>query len=105
MMTTRSLAFCGFVVASAAALTGFLFEYGLGFEPCLLCVVERGIFVVIAAVLLIAFLHNRLKRSYLITSFIFILIGITAATRQVWLQAQPLQNDNDLVVIILHQKN
>jgi len=92
-MTTRTLTFCAFLLAVFAAVSGFVFEYGFEYQPCLLCVVERGIFLILALVLLAAFIHNRWRRFYLFAGLLVAITGVFAAGRQVWLQAQPAANE------------
>lgn len=84
-------------------LVGFLFcagliayalysQYGLGFEPCPLCIFQRVAVMSVGAVFLLAFLHHPGKRGALIYGVLALLaalIGAAIAGRHVWIQAQP----------------
>lgn len=69
------------------------FQYALGTAPCLLCLLQRGILVLM---LLLLGVHlwraggNRLDRFYQYSTFVLILIGIVLSIRHIWLQMHPM---------------
>jgi protein dithiol:quinone oxidoreductase len=71
---------------------GFYLQYAKGLEPCPLCLVQRGFFVAVMAVCLIAALNRpgRLGAAvYGALAALFALGGAAVAARQVWLQHLP----------------
>lgn len=82
------------IFLACAALLGFglYLQYAQDLEPCPLCLVQRGFFVLIGATALIAAVHNPRgwgKRSYGGAVALFCIGGIATAGRQVWLQHLP----------------
>lgn len=83
------------VVAAACALLlafGFYLQYGKGLEPCPLCLVQRGFFMALIAVCVIAALHKpgRVGTAiYALCAAALALGGAAVAGRQVWLQHLP----------------
>jgi disulfide bond formation protein DsbB len=84
-----------FIVAfSCAALLayGYYVQYVDFLEPCPLCIFQRIVFMWVAAVALLAFIHNPGPAGrWAYTSLITIggLTGIAIATRHLWLQSLP----------------
>jgi len=71
---------------------GFYLQYVKGLEPCPLCLVQRGFFVAVMAVCLIAALHRPRRAGaavYAVLAALFALGGAAVAGRQVWLQHLP----------------
>jgi protein dithiol:quinone oxidoreductase len=71
---------------------GFYLQYGKGLEPCPLCLVQRGFFMALMAVCVIAALHRPRRRGMLVygsVAGLFALGGAAVAARQVWLQHLP----------------
>src|SRR5688500_1507103 len=71
---------------------GFYLQYGKGLEPCPLCLVQRGFFMALMAVCVVAVLHRPRRRgmlSYGTLAGLFARGGAAAAARQVWLQHLP----------------
>src|SRR6476661_3666609 len=84
-----------FLAALACALLlgfGFYLQYARGLEPCPLCLVQRGFFMAVMAVCLVAAVHRpgRLGAAvYGVLAALFALGGAAVAGRQVWLQHLP----------------
>ncbi len=67
-------------------------QHGMGLEPCYLCITQRVMFMVVAAIVLVAVLHNpgRLgTRLYAALTALAALGGAGFAIRQLWLQSLP----------------
>tara|TARA_R110002049_G_scaffold13509_2_gene58517 strand:+ start:152811 stop:153251 length:441 start_codon:yes stop_codon:yes gene_type:complete len=70
----------------------YYLEGVLFLEPCPLCMVDRAILIVIAAVCFIAFLHNAhgiMRWVYTGVATLFGMIGVGVAARHIWLQGLP----------------
>jgi len=79
---------------ACAALIGYALyaQYGMGLEPCPLCILQRVAVIVAGVLFLLAFLHNpadRGARVYGVLIDITALAGIAVAARQMWIIAQP----------------
>jgi disulfide bond formation protein DsbB len=71
---------------------GFYLQYGKGLEPCPLCLVQRGFFMAVMAVCLVAAVHSPGRRgavAYGIAAALLAAGGAAVAGRQVWLQHLP----------------
>jgi|SRR6185503_5840940 len=71
---------------------GFYLQYGKGLEPCPLCLVQRGFFMAVMAVCIVAALHRPGRLGavlYGALAALFALGGAAVAARQVWLQHLP----------------
>jgi disulfide bond formation protein DsbB len=82
----------GAVVCALLLGFGYYLQYGRGLEPCPLCLVQRGFFIAVMAVCLVAALHAPRRRGaavYGVAAALFALGGAAVAGRQVWLQHLP----------------
>jgi protein dithiol:quinone oxidoreductase len=71
---------------------GYYLQYAKGLEPCPLCLVQRGFFMAVMAVCVVAALHRPQRRgtlAYVSLAGLFSLGGAATAARQVWLQHLP----------------
>ena len=94
MNISRKLNLLAFLACLALLLAAFYLQYQINLQPCFLCIIQRGIFVLLALVLLLAVIHNPQRRGIIIYSTLTIIIaalGALVAGRQVWLQFQPRQ--------------
>jgi disulfide bond formation protein DsbB len=69
------------------------FQYYLQLQPCPLCIMQRVVVMCIAAVLLVAAIHNPVGwgiRVYAVLVTLVAAIGAAIAGRHVWLQNLPL---------------
>ena len=85
-----TLGFLGCLVMMGTALV--YFQHILQLEPCPLCVLQRMVVIALAAVLLLAALHNPRAWGIRIYGALVILIATTGASiagRHVWLQGLP----------------
>jgi protein dithiol:quinone oxidoreductase len=83
-----------FGLLACAALIGYALyaQYGMGLEPCPLCILQRVAVIAAGVLFLLAFLHNpadRGARVYGVLIDITALAGIAVAARQMWIIAQP----------------
>jgi len=79
---------------ACAGLLGFALyaQYGLGLEPCPLCILQRVAVLVVGLLFVAAFLHDpgdRGARVYGSLIDLAALAGIAVAARQIWIIAQP----------------
>ena len=68
------------------------FENGLNLEPCYLCMIQRGVIIVIGIICVLAVLHNPGKfgqRVYAFSSIVMAIVGIYFSGKQLWLQSLP----------------
>ena len=84
----------GLAFLVCAALMGFALyaQYGLGLEPCPLCIFQRIAVIVVGVLFLIAALHNPGStgaRVYAVLLLIAVLGGAAISARHAWIQAQP----------------
>ncbi len=80
------------IVMLAMLFALYYLEGVLLLDPCPLCMVDRGILVVIAVICLIAFVHNSsgsMRWVYSIVAGLFSVFGIGVAARHIWLQGLP----------------
>ncbi len=69
-----------------------IFEYGMGLQPCPMCVLQRIAVITVGLVALVAAIHNpRTKgiRVYGCAATIVALLGAGVAVRHLWLQSLP----------------
>jgi disulfide bond formation protein DsbB len=67
-------------------------QYGLGLEPCPLCILQRVAVLVVGLLFVAAFIHDpgdRGARVYGSLIDLAALAGIAVAARQIWIIAQP----------------
>jgi disulfide bond formation protein DsbB len=67
-------------------------QYGLGLEPCPLCILQRVSVITAGVLFLLALLHDpgdRGARVYGVLIDLAALAGIAVAARQIWIIAQP----------------
>ena len=81
-------------LVACVGLLGFALyaEYGLGLEPCPLCILQRVAVLVVGLLFVAAFLHDpgdRGARVYGSLIDLAALAGIAVAARQIWIIAQP----------------
>ena len=71
---------------------GFFLQYAQGLEPCPLCLVQRGFFMAVLAICVLAALHAPGRGGAVVYSALaalFAIGGAAVAGRQVWLQHLP----------------
>ncbi|MBS3803879.1 MAG: disulfide bond formation protein B [Oleiphilaceae bacterium] len=81
-----------FLVCLALLAVAFYMEYVMGLEPCPLCWLQRYAFMAVAAVGLLAVIHNPAGwggRLYGLIMAVFAGAGLGLAGRQLWLQSLP----------------
>lgn len=93
-LNDKSMLF-GFGLATFVVFASFYFEFFRNYQPCLLCQMQRGVFMLIAIVALIGLIHrNNLAntRRYVVLMLALSVVGLFFAGRQIWLQAQPVHD-------------
>jgi disulfide bond formation protein DsbB len=79
---------------ACAGLIGYALyvQYGMGLEPCPLCILQRVAVITAGVLFLLALLHNpgdRGARVYGLLIDLAALAGIAVASRHIWIIAQP----------------
>ena len=90
--TRRAAYFLGFLVCAALMAFALYLQYGLGLEPCPLCVFQRIAMIATGVVFLIAALHNPGRGGaafYAVLTLITAGIGAGLAAWHIWIQGQP----------------
>jgi len=88
----RSLSLIGLTSCITLIATAFYMQYVMGLEPCPLCMMQRIVIYVLAAIFLVAALHNPAitgQRIYASLITLFGLAGAGFSSRQLWLQSLP----------------
>lgn len=96
----RNMSLIAFFLASLLVVGSYYFQHALSLRPCLLCTIQRGVFIALAFVFFLAFIYQfflRTIRSYSVVTALLSLVGAAAASRQIWLQSLPPQ-PNELCV-------
>ena len=91
-ISTRLLFLTGFLASAALIGAALVFQYGLGLEPCPLCIVQRWFLIAVGLALLAGALHNPRawgRRLYGLGVVALAGLGAAVAARQVWLQHLP----------------
>ncbi|MDC9720001.1 MAG: disulfide bond formation protein B [Gammaproteobacteria bacterium] len=82
----------GLLVCAAILSTALYMEFAMGLDPCMLCMSQRFIYLGMAFVFMLAALHNPYfggHKRYGFLLFVFSLIGLGLASRQLYLQNLP----------------
>jgi disulfide bond formation protein DsbB len=91
-LSTRTLFLAGFLAGVGLIGAALVFQYGMGLEPCPLCIVQRWFVIAVGAVLLAGALHNPhgwVRRLYGLGVVALAALGAAVAARQVWIQHLP----------------
>jgi disulfide bond formation protein DsbB len=91
-LTPRLGNLAGFLVSAGLMAYALFAQYGLGLEPCPLCVFQRVAVIAVGGVFLLAFLHGPGVvglRVYGVLAALAGLLGVSVAGRHVWLQNLP----------------
>lgn len=93
ILPRRRLAYLlGALVCAGLMAWALWLQYGLGLEPCPLCVFQRVAVIAIGLLLLVAGIHNPGAIGAIVyAGFTFVVgaVGAGLAAWQVWIQAQP----------------
>lgn len=84
----------GFLLAMAIIFFSYCCQHVFNFRPCLLCTMQRGVFVALAAVFFLAFAHQYFKgpaRFYGVITALLSMLGAAFSGRQLYLQSLPPQ--------------
>lgn len=91
-LTSRQWFFANLVGIAAILLAAAYFQFHLNYQPCVLCEMQRLVFLAEVIVFGIAVIHHPHKlgiRIYGSIAVVLALLGCILAGRQVWLQALP----------------
>ena len=95
LLRSRTINFCAFLFCFISlAFAYFFLEKRLQLEPCPLCIIDRGIFILMGLLFLIAALHNPARlgqRIYAGINLVLVILGMIVGARHVWLQHYPPQ--------------
>jgi disulfide bond formation protein DsbB len=93
LLPPRRMAYAlGFIVCAALMGWALWLQYGVGLEPCPLCMFQRVCVSAVGIVFLIAAIHNPRRIGaafYAVLTLIIAGAGAAFAARQIWLQALP----------------
>jgi disulfide bond formation protein DsbB len=87
-----NISLVGFLLAMAVVFVSYYFQHTLSVKPCLLCSIQRGVFICLAMAFFLAFAHQYFRgpaRGYSILTALLSVFGAIAAGRQLWLQSLP----------------
>jgi protein dithiol:quinone oxidoreductase len=82
----------GLSICIVALCLALFMQYGIGLEPCILCISQRLMYSGAAFFFLLAALHNPYfggHRIYGIATLLFALVGAGLSSRQLYLQSLP----------------
>ena len=88
----RTLFITGFLFCTGLIGTALYFQYGLGMEPCPLCILQRIAVIAIGLILLLAALFNPAglgRRLFGLLISVAAAAGLAVSGRHVWLQSLP----------------
>ncbi|RTZ67721.1 MAG: disulfide bond formation protein B [Aquificaceae bacterium] len=92
-MSIRPTFLISFTITVVIMATALFFQYGLGLEPCPLCILQRIIVMTLSAIFLVGLLHNPkpslVRRLYGQIVATTSLAGLAIAGRHIWLQHLP----------------
>lgn len=91
LRSARSLNLLGALACLLLLVGAMYLEYFQGLLPCSLCILQRGVFLLLAVILLLAAIHHPKRRGvqvYGVFTLLFALMGVLLAGRQVWLHMQ-----------------
>jgi disulfide bond formation protein DsbB len=91
-LSRRQANLIGFLACAALMAYALYAQYGLGLEPCPLCVFQRVAVIATGALFLLAALFNPGRtgaRVFGVLIDLAALAGILVAVRHLWIQAQP----------------
>jgi len=90
--SSRTINLLGAFLGILLLAVGIYLECTENLHPCSLCLLQRGVFILMIILLLSAFLHNPKYRGIQIYGSLTLftaVLGIFLAGRQVWLQSLP----------------
>ena len=91
-MKRRAANGVGCMISASLITFAFYAEYGLGLDPCPLCVFQRMIMIAIGLVFLLSFLHHSAALGRYIYGGVLGILGLSGVAvsgRHVWLQYLP----------------
>jgi disulfide bond formation protein DsbB len=91
-LTRRIGNLLGFLASAGLIGYALYVQYGLGLEPCPLCILQRVAVMVAGALFLVAALHDPAERGARVYGALIdlaALAGILVAARHMWIMAQP----------------
>lgn len=91
-LTRRAGNLIGALVCAGLLGYALVVQYGLGLEPCPLCILQRVAVMTAGVVYLVAFVHDpadRGARIYGVLVDLAALAGLLIAARHMWIMAQP----------------
>lgn len=91
-LSYRKINFTGFIFCVGLVAFAYYMQHIMLMEPCHLCMMQRLVFFVLTPLFLLAALHNPGRtgqRWYATFIIVFAILGISFASRQLWLQSLP----------------
>jgi len=97
-MNVKQINISGLLLVVVALSVGFYVQYGLGLQPCPLCVIQRICMSIVGFLFLastIQYQNKTWSSRYLMVGLFIVSIGLLAVGRQLYLQSLP-QTDGTL---------
>jgi len=91
-LTRRRGNLLGFLACAGLMGYALFVQYGIGLEPCPLCILQRIAVIVMGVLFLLAFLQDpgdKGAKVYGVLIDVAALAGVTVAARHMWIIAQP----------------
>lgn len=82
----------GFLVCAGLLAYAYYVQFGMGIEPCPMCIFQRIVFILLGIVFLVGAIHGPAlvgRRVYGATLGLIACIGVGIAARHIWIQHQP----------------
>jgi disulfide bond formation protein DsbB len=92
VISARTINLSSFFICCGLIAFAYYLEMALSLQPCPLCILERGVFALLAFIFLLATLHNpgyKGQRIYGSLTLLLAVLGMLFAGRHLWLQGKP----------------
>ena len=83
--------FLSFLISLLMLVASLVLQYGLGLQPCLLCLLDRMIIfvLVITSGLVLLFSQPKIRIGFILFTVLFCVFGIISSGRHLWILSLP----------------